>query len=475
MPIDERQTFQDLLELLEENEPSSHRKRFPYRNKSLRTPSFSLVPTIKIFFELVKRDIMAMPIRVSGPSNLNIEERRALTALQNNKNFTIKEADKGGNVVLWSTQLYETEAKRQLSNVQYYQKLPSDPTSIFLPKYEQLLCRALQRDIISSQEKQYLWVANPVTATFYMLPKIHKDSTRPPGRPIVSSIGSMCERASEYLDFFLQPIASSLPSFIRDSSHFIGMCDQVVLPTNFLLVTCDVESLYSNIGHKDGVEAIAYFLDKKTSMDRGHDSFLLDLTSFSRSPSPLVIPPFWTCEYSHMNNIWRLISSESLRQRMRFWNFPASTLGTQRRNCTLDTDFTIRARELLDRFRHRGYPKRVISTAYQRAKAQDQRSLLSSKRQDKEAQTRFITDFNNNWKQDDIRWADYPRIKEAGPETYFYDTFGSIGPEEGPLLMHPMILFALAAAAWHWLLQAYFSPVEWRDTEELSIRIEEAK
>ncbi|XP_069611902.1 uncharacterized protein [Ranitomeya imitator] len=237
MPIDERQTFQDLLELLEENEPSSHRKRFPHRNKSLRTPSFSLVPAIKIFFEVVKRDIMAMPIRVSGPSNLNIEERRALTALQNNKNFTIKEANKGGNVVLWSTQLYETEAKRQLSNVQYYQKLPSDPTSIFLPKYEQLLCRALQRDIISSQEKQYLWVANPVTATFYMLPKIHKDSTRPPGRPIVSSIGSMCEKA--------------------------------------------------------------------------------------------MTPPFWTCEYSHMNNIWRLISSESPRQQTRFWNFPASTLGTQ--------------------------------------------------------------------------------------------------------------------------------------------------
>ncbi|CAJ0947585.1 unnamed protein product [Ranitomeya imitator] len=446
MPIDERQTFQDLLELLEENVPSSHRKRFPYRNKSLRTPSFSLVPAIKIFFELVKRDIMAMPIR----------------------------------------------------------------------------------------EKQYLWVANPVTATFYMLPKIHKDSTRPPGRPIVSSIGSMCERASEYLDFFLQPIASSLPSFIRDSSHFIGMCDQVVLPTNFLLVTCDVESLYSNIGHKDGVEAIAYFLDKKTSMDRGHDSFLLDLMFFvlhhnfflfdrvyylQRSGVAMgakcapayanIFLGWWEEKFvyssplfaAHVHAWYRFIDDvfiiwkgteeecvmffEKLNSNPLniFLTFSISASDTTfldlrvfpheqhlatdlfrkptatnallefssfhpwhtkvgvptgqflhiRRNCTLDTDFTIRARELSDRFRHRGYPKRVISTAYQRAKAQDQRSLLSSKRQDMEAQTRFITDFNNNWKQDDIRWADYPRIKEAGPETYFYNTFGSIGPEEGYL------------------------------------------
>ncbi|XP_077148181.1 uncharacterized protein LOC143808889 isoform X3 [Ranitomeya variabilis] len=206
MSLDERRTFQDLLELLEENESGLDRRRFPHRNKSLRTPSFSLVPAIKIFFEVVKRDILSMPIR--------------------------------------------------------------------------LLCRALQLSIITQQEKQYLWVANPVTATFYMLPKIHKDSQRPPGRPIVSSVGSMCERAGEYLDFFLQPIASSLPSFVRDSAHFIDLCGHIELPENFLLITCDVESLYSNIGHKEGIEAVTHFLDQNSSIDRGHDSFLLDLLTF---------------------------------------------------------------------------------------------------------------------------------------------------------------------------------------------------
>ncbi|XP_077155826.1 uncharacterized protein LOC143818375 [Ranitomeya variabilis] len=280
MPMDERSTFQDLLELLEENESGSTRRRFPGRNKSLKTPSFSLVPAIKIFFEMVKRDIQVMPTWTRGTSNLSIEEKRALSALQNNREFTIKEADKGGNVVLWSYQLYEMEAKRQLSNTQYYQKLPSNPTSLFLSKFERLLCRTHQLAIITTQEKRYLWIENPVTATFYMLPKIHKDSIKPPGRPIVSSVGSMCERAGEYLDFFLQPIASSLPSFIRDSSHFIEVCGQIELPNDFLLVTCDVESLYSNIDHKQGIEAVTHFLNVKSSLDRGHDSFLLDLLSF---------------------------------------------------------------------------------------------------------------------------------------------------------------------------------------------------
>ncbi|CAJ0968772.1 unnamed protein product [Ranitomeya imitator] len=70
-----------------------------------------------------------------------------------------------------------------------------------------------------------------------------------------------------------------------------------------------------------------------------------------------------------------------------------------RRNCTRYDDFSIQARDLTDRFHQRGYPKRVISKAYQRARSQDQRSLLSSRRQCQEIQTRFITDFNSSWKQ----------------------------------------------------------------------------
>ncbi|XP_072010910.1 uncharacterized protein [Engystomops pustulosus] len=52
----------------------------------------------------------------------------AIKSLKENDNIIIKEANKGGNVVLWPTEMYLEEAKRQLGNRTFYSPLPSDPT-----------------------------------------------------------------------------------------------------------------------------------------------------------------------------------------------------------------------------------------------------------------------------------------------------------------------------------------------------------
>lgn len=51
--------------------------------------------------------------------------------LQNNPDLIIKEADGGGNVVSLPINMYTEEAERQLSNIKYYSRLPSDPTMVF--------------------------------------------------------------------------------------------------------------------------------------------------------------------------------------------------------------------------------------------------------------------------------------------------------------------------------------------------------
>ncbi len=100
----------------------------------------------------------------------------------------------------------------------------------------------------------------PVTPVIYVLPKIHKDLTNPPGRPIISGIGSLTEKISTFVDFFLKPVVFTLPSFVKDSIDMIKIKKTIDLPDEILFVTFDVESLYTNIPHEGGIEAMEFFL-----------------------------------------------------------------------------------------------------------------------------------------------------------------------------------------------------------------------
>ncbi|CAJ0961209.1 unnamed protein product [Ranitomeya imitator] len=204
---------------------------------------------VQIFFETTSRDILRLKLDHNCQNNLSKDERWALENLRNNDSFEIIEADKGGNISLWPKDMYCMEARRQLSNTQYYQILPSDRTLTFKTQLERLLSRAWIQGIINKKDLDFLSTSYPVVPTFYMLPKVHKSITRPPGRPIVSGIGGLYERPCIYLDYFLQPIVLGLDSYTRDSSHLIRQLEGLDVPTNTLLVTLNMEALYTNIQH----------------------------------------------------------------------------------------------------------------------------------------------------------------------------------------------------------------------------------
>lgn len=70
-----------------------------------------------------------------------------------------------------------------------------------------------------------------------------------------------------------------------------------------------------------------------------------------------------------------------------------------RRNCSTDVEFAHQAAELTKRFKMRGYPHRVISRAYQRAKMKPRSQLLKAKTKTEDNSIRYITTFNNQWGQ----------------------------------------------------------------------------
>ena len=104
----------------------------------------------------------------------------------------------------------------------------------------------------------------PETPKFYTLPKIHKPSN--PGRPVVNSIDSHTSRISKYVDFYLQPLARQLPSYIQDTSHFLRKLN-IRRDSNpdSILVTLDVRSLYTNIPNEEGIAAVREAMSMSTS------------------------------------------------------------------------------------------------------------------------------------------------------------------------------------------------------------------
>ncbi len=78
----------------------------------------------------------------------------------------------------------------------------------------------------------------------------------PPGRPIVSDCDSDTYRISEYIDYFLYPLAIKHPSYIKDTPDFLDKLANIKPDPNSLLITLDVDSLYTNIDNRMGLESV---------------------------------------------------------------------------------------------------------------------------------------------------------------------------------------------------------------------------
>jgi hypothetical protein len=73
------------------------------------------------------------------------------------------------------------------------------------------------------------------------LPKLHKNVTKPPGRPIVAGIDAETAPVSFFVYFLIRPLAEQLPSLVKDASSMISIIESLdPLPENTLLVTFDV-------------------------------------------------------------------------------------------------------------------------------------------------------------------------------------------------------------------------------------------
>lgn len=79
-------------------------------------------------FNFVSSEFREINVNINIKHNLTLAKKKALKTLQNNKDLVIRNADKGGGVVLQNWEDYLMEAYRIRSDNNYYSTLTFNPS-----------------------------------------------------------------------------------------------------------------------------------------------------------------------------------------------------------------------------------------------------------------------------------------------------------------------------------------------------------
>ena len=120
--------------------------------------------------------------------------------------------------------------------------------------------RFKKENLLSKKLAEGLKSVNPKPPKFYISSKIHKENN--PGRPVINSINCHASEISRFVDHHLQPLVREIPSCIKDTNDFINKVSNFPVPPNSLLVTMDVQSLYTSIPSNEGIASVKKKYDR---------------------------------------------------------------------------------------------------------------------------------------------------------------------------------------------------------------------
>lgn len=259
------QNYHRRIKLADYFKSSPPKDKKPFMGISFWSPSFTEISSeVK---NLIKKDKYIFKNYYSSChelSNLKSEEIHALEELKKAKHVVIKPADKGSAVVIMDREQYILEAHRQLDDKKYYKKLEKPIFMETIPLVHEILLKLKKKKFINARQLLYLkGELQPRERRFYILPKIHKNPETwtvpyeiPKGRPIVSDCGSETYQTTELLDFFLNPLSTKHPSYVKDTYHFVNLVKKIDAPSKFYFFSMDVASLYTNIDIEAGIAAV---------------------------------------------------------------------------------------------------------------------------------------------------------------------------------------------------------------------------
>jgi hypothetical protein len=209
----------------------------------------------------IREDVSRILLRARPPKpNVDRKEKEALRRLRQNNDLLILSADKGNATVVMDKDDYDNKIT-ELLDMKTYSELKSDPTA----KLQRETKWLIEHSSIPEEDRRWLVIPAPKPPRLYGLPKVHKEGV--PLRPIVSAIDSPTHKLARYLARALSPYSGNTSTFVKNSTHFIDLIKNVRVSKDDLLVSLDVESLFTNIPIDGAVNTIKELTKKGLPKD----------------------------------------------------------------------------------------------------------------------------------------------------------------------------------------------------------------
>ena len=233
----------------------------PFYVKSNWEPSDQQSVALETYLE--ETNIKLSEIEITEPKpNLPQSNRKAIRELKENSEINIKKADNGTTTVIMNKVDKIKEGMTLVEVKDHYRPLEKPLVEETAMKVRNIITELYQKKHIDGMTLKWLsQTPNPPRIpVFYTLTKTHKANYLS-SRLIISGCDSPTETISAFVDSLLQPIMKDQQSYITDTTKFIDFIEGTRIPQNAVLVSMDVNRLYTNISQEEGVTTICHAYD----------------------------------------------------------------------------------------------------------------------------------------------------------------------------------------------------------------------
>ncbi|CAG2251143.1 unnamed protein product [Mytilus edulis] len=162
--------FSRRLRLKEEFGNKKDHDKSLVRNKSTYTPRPGKDDYLDTYIETITK----FPVRTRKcKQNLTRNEQDALKSLKDDDSIIIKEADKGGAIIIMDTDFYKEKVLEQLNDEEYYKQITNNPDKATKKRLKKLIKDYDQ--CLTEKEIAYLCDFDPKESNFMDFPKYIKE------------------------------------------------------------------------------------------------------------------------------------------------------------------------------------------------------------------------------------------------------------------------------------------------------------